>query len=287
MASIYCVVENDEAAIIETGTTFSLPHVKQCLVDNNISPSQIKYVIPTHVHLDHAGGAGVMMQAFENAELVIHPRGARHMIDPSKLIEGTKAIYGDEAFEKLYGEIPAIDESRIIIGEHENTVSLSNRDFLIIDTPGHAYHHFCLVDSNSSSVFSGDTFGISYPDFLSEEKRFILPSTTPIHFNPETLHDSIDLIMSFKPEQIFLTHFNVLPNPQQVVDHYREWVDIYVEVTEQVKPEQNNMLPELIAKLTTRISDYFKISPEDITKRLGNDLELNSQGLAYWYQHRD
>ena len=117
VASIYLLRDGDEAAIIETGTRRSLPNVLETLAALDISPAQIRYVIPTHVHLDHAGGAGSMMREFDQASLIIHPRGARHMIDPQRLIDGTVGVYGREQFERLYGDIEPIDEQRVIVAE--------------------------------------------------------------------------------------------------------------------------------------------------------------------------
>ena len=165
VASFYCIIDGGEIAIIETGTSRSLPQLENLLSDLSLSPEQVKYVIPTHVHLDHAGGAGAMMQAFPHAQLIIHPRGARHMINPEQLVNASKAVYGEETFTRLYGEIPPIDENRVIAAEHESTFHLGERELLIVDTPGHAYHHFCVVDLTSRGIFSGDTFGLSYPNY--------------------------------------------------------------------------------------------------------------------------
>lgn len=287
IASFYCVVHNQEAAIIETGTAHSLPYVQRLLQDLSLSAEQVKYIMPTHVHLDHAGGAGAMMQAFPEAQLVIHPRGARHMIDPSKLISATKAVYGEQLFNRLYGELPPIDENRVIIGEHETSIHLNERKFLILDTPGHAYHHFCVVDETSGGIFTGDTFGLSYPEILFNNQRFVLPTTTPIHFNPKALHESVDLLMSFKPDKMYLTHFNVLPDPSRVVDQYRQWIDKFVDLTETIKPVNDDYLPELIRQMGSLIKDGFALPQHVIDTKLKMDIKLNAQGLSFWYQHRE
>ena len=162
VASLYLLQDADEVAIIETGTAHSLPNLLAVMAELGIDDAQVRYVIPTHVHLDHAGGASAMMQQFPEASLVIHPRGARHMIDPRRLVEGTVAVYGQAAFDRLYGRIEPIDEARIIIAADLDRHALGGRELLFIDTPGHAYHHFCLYDETSRGIFTGDTFGISY-----------------------------------------------------------------------------------------------------------------------------
>ncbi len=286
VASFYCIVHQDEVAVIETGTSHSLPYLQQFLIDLKLSPEQVKYIIPTHVHLDHAGGAGVMMQACPNAQLIIHPRGARHMIDPTKLISATKDVYGEQLFNKLYGEIPAIDETRVIAAQHESSFYLNDRELIIVDTPGHAYHHFCVVDSFSQGIFTGDTFGLSYPNLIFQGKRVVLPTTTPFHFNPEALFNSIDLLMSFQPERMYLTHFNMLPDPSSVVDQFRKSIDDFVQLTELIKPVDDSCLPDLMKEMGKMISRQFEFSQDLIINQLAMDIKLNSQGLAFWYQHR-
>lgn len=286
IASFYCIVHDSEIAVIETGTSHSLPQLQQFFSDLNLSADQVKYIIPTHVHLDHAGGAGVMMQFCPNAELIIHPRGARHMIDPTKLVAATKDVYGVEVYNKIYGDIPAIEENRVISAEHNSSFYLGDRELLIIDTPGHAYHHFCVVDAISRGIFTGDTFGLSYPALTYQNKRIVLPTTTPIHFNPDALFKSIDLLMSFKPERMYLTHFNVLPEPASVVDQYKNTVEDFVNLTNSVKPLDNTYLPEMIKQMGELISNRFELAPDIIQNQLAMDIKLNSQGLAYWYQHR-
>ncbi len=287
VASFYCIVHQQDIAIIETGTSHSVPYLQQFLKDLNLSVDQVKYIIPTHVHMDHAGGAGAMMQLCPNAQLIIHPRGARHMIDPTKLVAATKQVYGVEMYNKVYGEIPAIDESRVISAAHESCYCLGDRELLIIDTPGHAYHHFCVVDSYSNGIFTGDTFGLSYPDILHHNKRIVFPTTTPVHFNPEALLKSVDLLMSFQPERMYMTHFNILPDPASLVDQLKSSIEDFVELTESIKPVDDSFLPDMIKAMSQLFSEQFDISDEMLKTKLAMDLKLNSQGLMVWYQHQN
>lgn len=287
MASLYCVVQNNEVAIIETGTAHSLQYVETLLRDLSLTADKVRYVIPTHVHLDHAGGAGVMMQAFPDAQLVIHPRGARHMINPQKLVAAARAVYGDETFDRLYGDILPIDESRVISAGHNTSIKLDNREFIIIDTPGHAYHHFCIVDTFSQGIFTGDTFGLSYPDVTCRNQRFIIPTTTPTQFNPEALHQSIDLLMSFNPAKMYLTHFNCLPNPQYHLEQHHQWIDKFVELTERIQPRGDEAYKQIKQEMSQILQQEFELSDESIQGQLAIDIDLNSKGLAHWYQTRN
>ena len=192
LAAIHLVEERGRAAFVDTGTNHSFPHVLEAMKAKGVAPDDVVYVIVTHVHLDHAGGArpGVL-QAFRNARLVVHPRGARHMIDPSKLVAGATAVYGASEVARNYGEIVPVDPARVIEAPDDFTLDLAGRRLRFLDTPGHARHHFCVWDEASRSLFSGDTFGISYREFDVGGREFAFPACTPVQFDPDAAHASI------------------------------------------------------------------------------------------------
>jgi len=158
--------------------------VSSALAELNLSYKDVDYIILTHIHLDHAGGAGALMQLCDNAQLIVHPKGARHMSDPSKLVAGASAVYGAEEFNRLYGEIKPIDASRIHQPADGDTINLSGRQLTFIDTPGHANHHHCIIDEQSNSIFTGDTLGVGYQALRNQQHAFVAPTTTPVQFNP-------------------------------------------------------------------------------------------------------
>ncbi len=207
LASSHLVIDGGRAAFVDTGTTHSVPNLMAALAEKSVDPADVDWVLATHVHLDHAGGAGALMQLLPNARCAVHPRGARHLAEPSKLIAGSIAVYGEERFRSLYGDIVPIEESRLFVPEDGATVRLGRRDLELIHTPGHALHHYCIVDRDHELIFSGDTFGISYRDFDVDGREFIFPTTTPVHFDPEALCNSVDRLMSYAPRAIYLTHY--------------------------------------------------------------------------------
>ncbi len=217
-AAIYIIKQNNKAAIIETGTTFSVSNVQKALEKDGLSFLDVAYIIPTHVHLDHAGGAGELMKQCPNANLIVHPRGARHMIDPTKLIAGAIAVYGEQKFKTLYGEIIPIEASRVIEANDDFILDFDGRELKFIDTPGHAKHHFCIWDIQTESMFTGDTFGISYRDLDHNDQIYIFPSTSPVQFDPDELIKSIHKIMKYEPKRLCLTHFAAIKPTQQVVE---------------------------------------------------------------------
>ncbi len=192
LAAIHMIVDDGRVAFIDTGSNDSLPNVLAALDKVGLGRDAVDYVILTHIHLDHAGGAGALMREFPNARLVVHPRGSRHMAEPSKLVAGVTAVYGKEYVEAVYGDIMPIAAERIIDAHEGLTLQLGGRELLMIDTPGHAKHHICIVDRQANAIFSGDMFGLSYREFDVAGRQFILPTTTPTQFDPASKYHDPD-----------------------------------------------------------------------------------------------
>ncbi|MEH6550261.1 MAG: MBL fold metallo-hydrolase [Pseudomonadales bacterium] len=286
MAACYLLEHGGEVAIIETGINNTVPVIMGLLEIKGIALEQVVYVIPTHVHLDHAGGAGLLMQQLPNAQLVIHPLGARHMIDPAKLIAGTKAVYGEQAYIDMYGELLPIDESRVIQASDEMTLTVGGRELHFYDTPGHARHHFCIHDPLSEGIFTGDTFGISYQIFDGPDGRFIMPTTTPVQFDPQALKASIARLMSLSPQRMYLTHHGMVENPSELAAQLIEQIDDYVELAKKSSPgpDRIDRLTEVLKSYTAkRISEIgLDFTDEELDKWVSFDMKLNAQGLDVW-----
>ncbi|MHB0986968.1 MAG: MBL fold metallo-hydrolase [Sulfuricella sp.] len=287
LAAIHLLAEGGRAAIIDTGTNFSVPGVLEVLRRKNMRPEDIDYVIVTHVHLDHAGGAGEMMRLFPNARLAVHPRGARHMIDPAKLVAGSIAVYGEEKFRLAYGEIVPVPAQRVIEAPHEFTLQLHGRTLLFLDTPGHARHHFSIFDEKSRSFFTGDTFGLSYREFDVDGREFILPATTPVQFEPEAAHASIDLIMSHQPRAAYLTHYGRVTRLQRLANNLHRLLDDFVSLAEDVRDAGEARHRLLAGKLENYLLERLaahgcKLARNEAVALLANDIELNAQGLEVW-----
>jgi len=287
-AAIYLLKQKNKVIIIETGTNYSVPFVKEALSQIGLSFSDVSYVIPTHVHLDHAGGAGLLMMQCQNAALVVHPRGARHLIDPSKLVAGAKAVYGENKFKEYYGEIFPIDANRVIQADDNFILDFDGRELRFIDTPGHARHHFCIWDKATKSMFTGDTFGISYRDLDHQDELYILPSTSPVQFDPEALIQSINRIMEFKPERVCLTHFSAIKPTKKATNKLIESIHFVSNLA--IKYADKNDSESIIYK---KMMDYFLEGLNEIGSqnndyakdRLSLDVLINTQGLIYWQKN--
>ena len=282
----HLVVHGGRAAFVDTGTSHSVPLLLAALEAKGLEPAQVDWVFVTHVHLDHAGGAGALMAALPNATAVLHPRGARHMADPARLIEGSKAVYGEAAFDALYGEIVPIPEARIRTVEDGERLSLAGREFEFIHTEGHAKHHYCIVDPMAAAVFTGDCFGISYRELDTAAGPFIFPTTTPVQFDPEAAHATIRRLLSYRPEHAYLTHFSRVSAPAALAPQLHRDLDAYVEIAT-ARRDDADPAASIRAALRDwtfrRLDDHgFEPDPELREDILSMDLTLNAQGLAVW-----
>lgn len=286
LAAFYLLVEGDRAAFIDTGTTHSVPDALAVLRHKGLTPEDVVYVIPTHVHLDHAGGAGEMMRRCPNARLVAHPKGARHLIDPAKLIAGVTAVYGSDVVVRDFDGIVPVDAARVIEAPDDFTLELNGRRLRFLDTPGHARHHFCVWDERSRGLFTGDTFGLSYREFDTDKGPFVFPTTTPVQFEPEALHASLDRLLQLHPQHLYLTHFGRIAAPERAAAQMHELIDAFVVMSEALR-----VAPNRHAKLIRGQRDILlprlrahgcRLSETAIDKLLAMDYELNAQGIEVW-----
>lgn len=289
--AIHLIVEGGKAAIVDTGTANSVPHVLRALKQKGVAEADVDYVFLTHVHLDHAGGTGELIRHLPNARVVVHPRGARHIVDPGKLVAGTVAVYGEEAVRKSYGKILPVDAGRIIEAPDGFSLALNGRPFLFLDTPGHARHHNAIFDERSRSFFTGDIFGVSYRELDVDGMEFIFPATTPVHFDPVAAHASIERLMSYRPVYAFLTHFSRITHLPRHAATLHELIDRYVKLAGNVHSagtDRHRILREKLTEaLVRRVENHgCKLPETEVRVLLEMDIEVNTQGLEVWLDSR-
>lgn len=292
LAACYLIREADRLAFVDTGTAHTVPGLMELVGSLGLGPEAVDYIIPTHVHLDHGGGAGDLMALCPNARLVIHPKGAPHMIDPAKLTAGATAVYGEEAFARDFGHLTPVPEERMIVTEDGLELDFAGRTLTCIDTPGHANHHHCIFDTRSRGFFTGDTFGISYREFDGPNGPFIFAPTTPVAFDPDAWLESLNKLMAFDPQVMYLTHFGRLEHPGKQVDNLRTSVQGMAElaIAEERRGSdrrQARLRDAMTAFLTQNAQQHVPgMKTERIRNLLRVDIDLNAQGLEVWLQRR-
>ncbi|UCD08378.1 MAG: MBL fold metallo-hydrolase [Dehalococcoidales bacterium] len=242
--SVY-LLDETEKAIVESGPTTSVDAVLEGLAQLGREPEDISYLIVTHIHLDHAGGAGSLMKLLPNARLVVHHRGARHMVDPSRLVAGAVSARGKDVSE-MHGEVIPVDNDRLLPVSEGDFLTLSHSQILtFLDTPGHAPHELCIHETRNDGVFTGDALALYIPDY-----DIVLPYHPPPQFNLKMCLETLDRLEYLSPDKIYYSHFGVSDNTRENIARARkmllEWDDI---VREAIK---NDVLTEVKTKLIDR-----------------------------------
>jgi len=282
----YLLVENGRAAFIDTGTNHAVRRLLRALGALGLQPQDVDYVIATHVHLDHAGGVGLLMQSLPDATLVVHPRGARHLIDPTALVAGATEVYGKEEMARSYGALQAVPAERVLQSHDGMRLELNGRPLEFLDTPGHARHHHCIWDERSRGFFTGDTFGLSYREFDTDQGAYVMPTTTPVQFEPEALRDSINRMLSYQPEVMYLTHYGPVYGVPRLAAQFFDQLDAMVALARSLRdaPDRHEALKQGLAALSLdRLHAHGStLADERILELLSMDIELNAQGIGVW-----
>jgi len=287
----HLVVEGGRGAFVDTGPNASVPLLLDALEQQGIAAAAVDFVFLTHIHLDHAGGAGLLMQQLPNAQCVLHPRGAPHMVDPTRLIAGTIGVYGEAKMREMYGDIVPIDESRVLVAEDEAWFDFNGRKMQTLHTEGHARHHYVLNDPASRGVFTGDNFGISYRELDTANGEFVYPTTTPASFDPVEAHRSVDRIMSCDPQQLYLTHYSRVRDLDRLAADMHAGIDAFVALALEHKeaPDRDAAIQAAMYDyLSARIIEHgFSGDRDAIWSVVEMDVVLNSQGLVAWLERQE
>jgi glyoxylase-like metal-dependent hydrolase (beta-lactamase superfamily II) len=290
MDASHLIIADGRAAFVDVGTSLAAPLLMQALSNTGIEPEAVEYIFLTHIHLDHAGGAGEMARLLPRAKVVLHPRAAAHMIDPSRLIEATQAVYGQRHFIEHYGQIRPIPAERIRVVEDGERLRLGSRTFEFLYTPGHALHHVSLYDSDAREMFTGDTFGISYREFDTAAGEFLFVTTSPTQFDPAQLHASVDRILALAPQALYLTHYSRVGQVgERGADMHRD-IDASVRMAQSAAGAPDAaaaIVPQLVEHLWQRLDAHgCRLGDAERHALLDLDIGLNASGLAAWLSRR-
>jgi glyoxylase-like metal-dependent hydrolase (beta-lactamase superfamily II) len=278
-AASYLMIDGDRALFIENNTTHAVPKLMEALESEGLVPAQVEYLIVTHVHLDHAGGTSALLKNCPNATVLAHPKAAKRIIDPSRLIQSARQVYGDKEFDKLYGEILPVPAEKVRAIKDEEVIHFGSRDLRFFYTLGHASHHFCIYDSLSNSVFTGDSFGVMYPALQKEDEMFIIPSTSPVDFDPTEAR---------------LTHYGELTDIDAAKAQLNAHLDVHERLLHEAQLLKNLTGTALADHCATHLREYFKKyfelkkykTTDDTWALLKLDIDLNGAGIAHAAEKR-
>ncbi|MEI8258293.1 MAG: MBL fold metallo-hydrolase [Deltaproteobacteria bacterium] len=286
----HLVVHGGRAAFVDTGTTLSVPNLLWALDSKGVAREAVDWVFLTHVHLDHAGGAGALLEALPNARAVVHPRGAAHLVDPRRLETATRQVYGDALYEQLYGAIVPIPAARLVIAEDGSELALADRRFRFMHTPGHALHHLAIHDPEARAVFTGDTFGVSYRALDVAGRPFVLPATTPTQFDPDQLEASLDRVLGCAPDAVFLTHYSRVGDVARLAADLHAGIREYVAIARRRAADPDPLAAitaEMMAWHWARLDDHgYRGGDAERAAVLADDIRLNAAGVVSWLSRR-
>ncbi|MDQ3266885.1 MAG: MBL fold metallo-hydrolase [Myxococcota bacterium] len=286
-AAAFLIVEGDRAAFVENNTGHAVPLLLEALRQAGLSPEQVDYAIVTHAHLDHAAGSSALLKACPNASLLAHPRAARHLIDPSRLVASARAVYGAQRFGELYGEIEPIPAERVRSMEDGERLQFGSRELFFFHTRGHANHHLCIHDSGSDGVFTGDAFGLVYPA-LQGSGLFAFPTTSPTDYLPDEALAAVRQIAARRPQRVFLTHFGESADVAGIAGQLESELAFSAQLFAQARDSgltgkelERLCRDALDSHFGQRLRERGLPDSKEVWEVLAMDLELNAQGIAW------
>lgn len=276
------VINEEELTIVETGGSPSVKYVKEGLAALGFSLDQIKYIIVTHIHLDHSGGAGLLLEECPNATVVVHPRGERHLAEPERLIAGAKMVYGDR-FSELFDPVLPIPKDRLLVKGEGDTLQIGPTCTLeFLDTPGHANHHFSIYNPVVNGMYAGDTVGVRYEQLARDGVDLFLPSTSPNQFDPVMMQQAIDRMLLMDLDFIYYGHYGMTSKPNVALQQVSMWLKVFMEIAETVVAKKEGP-EELVERLIARVREYLREMDVDdnheVYHTIALDMEVSAMGI--------
>lgn len=283
---VFVIKTAEGAMIVETAHAASLSRTEAALDELGVSPEEVRYIFVTHVHLDHAGGAGAYMERFSSAKLVVHSRGAYHMAHPQKLWSSARAVYGDEIMEKTFGPAKPIDPSRIVEASDGMEIELGGRSMICLDTPGHAKHHISYHLRDASSVFTGDVFGMCFDGLSTERRHGLVATTSPVQFDPDAMHSSVDRIAALKPSRLLLTHYGAVTDVEAAAEDMHLMINGHVRAAQEGAGDFDATLRAVETLFDReRIRQSWPFDSENVEEWTRLVIDMNAKGLVHWYNN--
>jgi hydroxyacylglutathione hydrolase len=291
LTAIHLVVEAGRVAVIDPGASGAVPRIMAALAALGLAPEAVDWIVLTHIHLDHAAGAGLLASQLPNARVTVHPRGHRHVVDPSRLWASTVEVYGQAEAERLYGTLVPVPADRIVETPEAATISLAGRSLEMLDTPGHARHHVCIRDEKTGHVFTGDTFGLAYTELDVAGKRFVFPTTSPNQWDPDAHHASVARLESLRPEAIYVTHFSRIDDVPRLAADLHRLIDAHAALGRSMlgiaaTPARDAALRSGVERIVldeAKRQDWGA-SREHTLEVFALDIDFNARGIGHWLE---
>lgn len=273
------LIEGPAPVLVETGSQSSVPALLAALDELGLAADDLAGVAVTHIHLDHAGGVGDVAAAFPKATVYVHEKGARHLVDPSRLVASAEQVYGD-LLDSLYGRLDPTPAERVkVLADGDEVEVGPGRVLTTVDSPGHAKHHLALHDSTSGLLFAGDAVGVRLPD-----AGVLRPSTPPPDFDLDAALDSLTRFADRSPSGIALAHYGLVPDPSTILEEAADTLRRWAHVAEQAWQRGG----DIAAALDDAFSSELEATDEAVQEKLDtlNGVHSNAAGLRRWLDQR-
>jgi glyoxylase-like metal-dependent hydrolase (beta-lactamase superfamily II) len=278
------LVDGAQPALVETGSQTSVAAVCEALTAAGVGAGDLRWIIVTHIHLDHAGGVGDMAVAFPNATVVVHERGARHLVDPSRLVDSAARVYGPY-LDSLYGRMLPTPQDRVVAAADGHRVDLGGGRFLtMVDSPGHAKHHHAVLDEHTGTLLVGDAVGVQLPDI-----GVLRPATPPPDFDLEQSVSSLRRFAALRPEVMVLTHYGPVEQPLETLAEAEEMLHQWVDVADRT---MRGGAQDDIEGVAAALADAFAELPDGVPDSVREKFEVlngfhsNAAGLVRYLSTR-
>ena len=271
------LIEAPAPVLIETGSQSSVPALLDALHEHGVSAKDLAGIAVTHIHLDHAGGVGDVARAFPNATVYVHQKGARHLVDPERLVTSAAMVYG-ELLDTLYGRLDPTPAERVHVLEDGEAIDVgSGRTLTTVDSPGHAKHHLALHDSESGILFAGDAVGVRLPDV-----GVLRPATPPADFDLDQAVNSLRRFGERRPAGVALAHYGLLPEPLEMLDEAEDTLRAWAETAERAWRADGDIADALQQRFAP---DLEGVDPDQRAKlETLNGIHSNAAGLRRWLE---
>jgi glyoxylase-like metal-dependent hydrolase (beta-lactamase superfamily II) len=273
------LIEGTEPVLVETGSQSSVDALLEAMTELNVAPDALAGIAVTHIHLDHAGGVGDVARAFPNATVYVHEKGARHLVDPSRLVRSAAMVYGD-LLDSLYGRLDPTPAERLHILQDGETISIdANRTLTTVDSPGHAKHHLALHDSESGLLFAGDAVGVRLPD-----AGVLRPATPPPDFDLDQALTSLRRFAERRPTGVALAHFGLVPDPMDTLAEAEGTLRAWADVAEKAYREDRDIATALDEAFGQELNGVDPVHREKLETL--NGIHSNAAGFRRWLETR-